>query len=105
MDRREFGRTTGGIVAATLTHRACVAADEPMAIPALLPRDNSGHRFVLYSDCCSGSPGTAVARNLQSVNKMVARLQPQPEFIAFPGDAVSGYTKGHNPERGWSECS
>ena len=95
MDRREFGRTTGGIVAATLTHRACVAADEPVAIPALLPRDKLGHRFVLYSDCCSGSPGRAVARNLQSVNKMVARLQPQPEFIAFPCDAVSGYTKDH----------
>ena len=95
MDRREFCRTTAGIVAGTLAHQACGAAEDLKSIPALLPRDEWGHCFVLYSDCCSGRPGTAVEKNLQSVNKMVARIRPQPEFIAFPGDAVSGYTKDY----------
>ncbi len=96
MDRREFCRTTAaGFVAGALTHRPCGAAEDSKSIPALLPRDKSGHRFVLYSDCCSGIPGTAYENNLQSVNRMVARIHPQPEFIAFPGDAVSGYTKDY----------
>ncbi|MEE3369247.1 MAG: hypothetical protein VX346_07880 [Planctomycetota bacterium] len=96
MDRREFSRTTvAGIVAGTLMHPSAGSAKDAESIPALLPRDASGHRFVLYSDCCSGKPGTAVEKNLQSVNRMVARIQPQPEFIAFPGDAVNGYTQDY----------
>ena len=95
MDRREFCQTTAGIVSTTITNRPAHSAEKSAPIPALLPRDKSGHRFVLYSDCCSGTPGTAVAKNLQSVNEMVARIQPQPEFIAFPGDAIAGYTKDY----------
>ena len=95
MDRREFCLTTAGFMATTLTHRPANSAEKPLPIPALLPRDESGHRFVLYSDCCSGVPETAFAKNLQSVNQMVARIRPQPEFIAFPGDAVKGYTKDY----------
>ena len=99
MDRRKFCRTSAGTMATVLTKRAIVLADEPLAISALQPRGKSGHRFVLYSDCCSGVPGTALAKNLQAVNKMVARIQPQPEFIAFPGDAVRGYTKDYDELR------
>jgi len=95
MDRRKFCQTTAGIVTTSLTDRAAVSAEKPVPFAALRPRDESGHGFVLYSDCCSGKPGTASAKNLQSVNDMVARIQPQPEFIAFPGDAVSGYTKDY----------
>ena len=95
MNRRGFCRTGVGIVAATLSDRALDAAEESAPIPALLPRDESGRRFVLYSDCCSGTPGTSRARNLQSVNEMVARIRPQPEFIGFPGDAVTGNTKDY----------
>lgn len=95
MDRRKFCQTTAGILAMTFTHRPAVSSETPAPIPALQPRDKSGRRFVLYSDCCSGTAGTTVAKNLQSVNEMVARIQPQPEFIAFPGDAVKGYTKDY----------
>jgi hypothetical protein len=94
MDRRMFCQTSAGIVATVLADRSFALADEP-AIAALQPRGESGHRFVLYSDCCSGIPGTPLAANLQAVNQMVARIQPQPEFIAFPGDAVRGYTKDY----------
>ena len=96
MDRREFCRTTTvGFVTGSLTHQAWGADKDSKSIPALLPREESGHHFVLYSDCCSGIPGTPLEKNLQSVNSMVARIHPQPEFIAFPGDAVSGYTKDY----------
>lgn len=70
------------------------AAPQPTLDPlgALLPRDDQGHHFVLYSDCCSGTPGTQNARNLQAVNQVVSRISPAPEFISFPGDAIMGYT-------------
>lgn len=95
MDRRNFFQTTAGIMATTLAYRLASSAENPEPIPALLPRDKSGHHFVMYSDCCSGIPGTQLATNLQLVNQMVARIQPQPEFISFPGDAVKGYTKDY----------
>ena len=70
--------------------------DHNEIIPALLPSDESGHHFVMYSDCCSGIPGKAVAKNLEYVNEMLKRIQPSPQFISFPGDAVKGYTNDSN---------
>ena len=99
MNRREFNGTAAGLLASTGIGGAATADDQPSVIPALRPRDESGHHFVLYSDCCSGTPGTALAANLQAVNAMVARIDPQPEFIAFPGDAIAGYTQDYKELR------
>jgi Calcineurin-like phosphoesterase len=60
-------------------------------IPALQPRGD-GHQFVCYADSCSGVPGARHATTFASVNAVVRRLQPQPEFIAFPGDEIIGLT-------------
>ena len=59
-------------------------------IAALLPRDTDGHQFVCYSDCCSGIPDTENERTFAQVNAVLRRLQPQPEFICFPGDEIRG---------------
>lgn len=61
------------------------------SIPALLPR-GQGHQFVLYGDSCSGVPGALHERTFASVNAVVQRLKPQPEFILFPGDEIIGLT-------------
>src|SRR5882757_7929683 len=61
------------------------------AITALLPR-NPGHQFVVYADSCSGVPGALHEQTFASVNAVVRRLQPGPEFILFPGDEISGLT-------------
>lgn len=58
-------------------------------IPSLLPR-GGGHQFVLYGDSCSGVPNALHERTFASVNAVVRRLQPQPEFILFPGDEIVG---------------
>ncbi|MBA1158999.1 metallophosphoesterase family protein [Microvirga mediterraneensis] len=60
-------------------------------IPALLPRAR-GHQFVLYGDACSGVPGALHETTFASVNAVIQRLQPQPEFILFPGDEIIGLT-------------
>ena len=60
------------------------------AIPALLPRDGSGHQFVCYADSCSGVPGAPEEATFAQVNAVVERLQPQPQFICFPGDEIIG---------------
>lgn len=60
-------------------------------LPALMPRTN-GHHFVFYGDSCSGVPGARHARNLARINAVVARLDPAPEFVVFPGDEVIGLT-------------
>jgi hypothetical protein len=60
-------------------------------IPALQPR-GAGHRFVLYADACSGVPDAPHAANFARVNAVLARLEPPPEFILFPGDEVIGLT-------------
>ncbi|RDI51475.1 metallophosphoesterase family protein [Microvirga subterranea] len=60
-------------------------------IPALLPR-TSGYQFVLYGDACSGVPGARHETTFASVNAVIRRLQPQPEFILFPGDEIIGLT-------------
>ena len=84
MDRRKFCQTSAAVMTTMATHHAAVLAEETLAISALQPRSKSGHRSVLYSDCCSGIPGAALAKNLQAVNKMVTRIQPQPTSSPFP---------------------
>ncbi|MGA7673020.1 MAG: metallophosphoesterase, partial [Nitrolancea sp.] len=61
--------------------------DDP--ITALRPR-GTGHQFVCYADSCSGVPGALHERTFAEVNRVVARLHPQPEFICFPGDEIQG---------------
>lgn len=61
------------------------------SIPALLSR-GEGHQFLLYGDSCSGVPGALHEKTFASVNAVVQRLRPQPEFILFPGDEIIGLT-------------
>lgn len=61
----------------------------PDPIPALLPR-GKGHQFLVYSDSCSGVPYALHERTFASVYAVVRRLDPQPEFILFPGDEIIG---------------
>lgn len=58
-------------------------------IGALLPR-GQGHQFVIYGDSCSGVPGGRHEATFAAVNRVVARLDPPPEFIIFPGDEIIG---------------
>ena len=99
-NRRTFCQIVAGGFASLVVRPASAAALESAndAIPALLPRDDQGRNFVLYSDCCSGSPGPN-ARNLQAVNSVVSRISPPPEFISFPGDAIGGYTDDYTELR------
>jgi hypothetical protein len=60
-------------------------------ISALLPR-GEGCQFVMYGDSCSGLPGGQHEKTFASVNAVVRRLQPQPEFILFLGDEIVGLT-------------
>ena len=61
------------------------------SILALLPRSR-GRQFLLYGDSCSGVPGGVHEKTFASVNAVVRRLQPQPEFILFLGDEIIGLT-------------
>jgi GNAT superfamily N-acetyltransferase len=65
------------------------AAGRPIA--ALLPR-SAGHQFVFYGDACSGVPGALHEGTFASINAVVRRLAPSPEFILFLGDEIAGYT-------------
>ena len=65
--------------------------DLPACIAALTPR-TLGHQFVIYSDACSGVPEAPHERTFAAVNAVVRRLDPQPEFIVFPGDEIVGLT-------------
>ncbi|MBW9053723.1 metallophosphoesterase family protein [Rhizobium mesosinicum] len=60
-------------------------------IKALLPK-SAGHQFVLYGDSCSGVAGALHERTFASVNAVLHRLRPQPQFILFPGDEIIGLT-------------
>ena len=84
ISRRHF---VGGMLALP-----AIAAYQTRAIPALVPRTPDGAQFVQYADCCSGRPGTPLEKNFASVNAVIARLAPQPEFIVFPGDHIYGGT-------------
>src|SRR5689334_9215733 len=58
-------------------------------IPALMPR-GAGYQFVVYADSCSGVAGFLHESTFASVNAVIQRLEPQPEFICFPGDEIRG---------------
>ena len=60
-------------------------------IQALRPR-GQGHQFLIYGDACSGVPGAVHEKTFASVNAVVERLDPSPEFILFPGDEIIGLT-------------
>ncbi|MBB3311193.1 hypothetical protein FHT78_002937 [Rhizobium sp. BK196] len=60
-------------------------------IKALLPK-SGGHQFVLYGDSCSGVADALHERTIASVNAVLRRLEPQPQFILFPGDEIIGLT-------------
>jgi len=60
-------------------------------IPALRPR-GSGQQFVVYGDACSGIQGHQHEKNFASVNAVIQRLKPAPEFILFTGDEIAGLT-------------
>jgi hypothetical protein len=76
-------------------------------IRAIVPRDN-GCQFVCYSDSCSGVPGAPHDATFASVNAVVTRLSPQPEFICFPGDEIAGLTTDvaelRRQWRHWLDC-
>ena len=61
-------------------------------IPSLAPQDNNGHHFVCYADCCSGIPDTDREATFALINAIIARLEPAPQFICFPGDEIRGLT-------------
>jgi len=65
--------------------------DTTSGIPAIVPR-GAGHQFVCYADACSGVPGAPHEATFAAVNAVVARLQPPPDFILFPGDEIQGLT-------------
>lgn len=58
-------------------------------LPALLPR-GPGHQFVVYGDSCSGIAGAPHERTFASVNGIVRRLEPLPQFLLFLGDEIAG---------------
>jgi hypothetical protein len=64
-------------------------------LPALLPR-GPGHQFVFYGDACSGIAGAAHEKTFASVNAVVCRLEPPPEFVLFLGDEIAGLTVDPN---------
>lgn len=58
-------------------------------IRALLPR-GPGRRFVFYGDSCSGVAGALHEGKLAKINGVVRRIEPEPEFVVFPGDEIIG---------------
>ncbi|KAA3664157.1 MAG: hypothetical protein DWQ04_07155 [Chloroflexi bacterium] len=82
-------------------------SESNQSIQALGPHDGNGHQFVCYADCCSGIPDAPHEETFAAVNNVVARLQPQPEFICFPGDEIKGLTANektlHEQWRYWFE--
>ena len=61
------------------------------SIPTIKPAD-TGHHFVIYSDSCSGLPGTLHEQNFRQINEVIAALDQAPQFICFPGDEIMGLT-------------
>ena len=54
------------------------------------PRDLQRHQFVVYGDCTSGIPDGPHEATFASVNAVVARLSPSPDFVCFLGDEIKG---------------
>jgi Calcineurin-like phosphoesterase len=75
------------------------ATPKPDPIRALLPR-GSGHQFVFCGDACSGVPGAAHEATFASINAVVRRLSPAPDFIIFAGDEIVGLTADADELRG-----
>lgn len=67
-------------------------------IEALLP-DGNGHQFIIYSDSCSGVPGALHAHTFASVNTVLSRIEPRPNFILFPGDEIIGLVESEEALR------
>ncbi|MEJ1964505.1 MAG: hypothetical protein WDO56_24335 [Gammaproteobacteria bacterium] len=94
LSRREFAIQTvaaagaASALFAPWTAPAAQAATRPKGIPALLPRDASGHQFVLFSDCTVNGKDARSTDALVGISRVIQRLTPQPQFISFPGDAV-----------------
>jgi hypothetical protein len=65
--------------------------DSSKKLAALLPR-GPGHQFVFYGDACSGLPGLPHEKTFATVNAVVRRLDPPPEFVLFLGDEIAGLT-------------
>jgi hypothetical protein len=63
----------------------------PLPIRALTPR-GAGHQFLFYGDACSGVPGAPHERTFASINAVIQRLFPAPDFILFTGDEIIGLT-------------
>lgn len=61
------------------------------SIPALLPC-KEGIQFVVYGDSCSGVRGTANTLAHERVASVIARFDPAPEMVIFPGDEIVGLT-------------
>jgi hypothetical protein len=49
-------------------------------------------QFVAYGDSCSGVPGTANTLAHARITSVLARLDPAPELVVFPGDEIVGLT-------------
>ena len=47
---------------------------------------------MIYGDACSGVPGGVHEQTFASVNAVIRRLVPEPEFVIFPGDEIIGLT-------------
>src|SRR4249920_1401437 len=62
-----------------------------ISVASLKPR-GPGHQFVVYGDSCSGIAGALHERTFASVNAVLRRLTPAPEFMLFLGDEISGLT-------------
>src|SRR5215470_7842613 len=97
MNRRDFVRRTAlalgsAPVLASPWMQALAQSGAAPRIPALLPRDKSGHHFVLFADCTvSGGQVECAVKNaevLRGICRVVQRIDPKPAFISFPGDAV-----------------
>jgi hypothetical protein len=101
--RRTFLKTTAGAAGLALARSLPASSEEghplPDTVAALVPRDHAGRQFVLYGDCCSGVAGSPNEKSHAAVNRLVRRIRPRPEFIAFPGDAVMGYTTDYQALR------
>jgi hypothetical protein len=69
---------------------AAILRGQATSIRAIRPRTADGVQFVVYADCCSGTPGTRAEMNFAAVNEIIRRLEPQPEFMIFPGDHIGG---------------